>query len=257
MLALSNKLQNLAQTSAKIALTGIVALTLSACATNPRAVDNDSGVSDPIAPVNRVTLAFNGVLDKIFFNPLNTVYRTLVPQVGRDAVHNVLDNAKSPVYLANELLQGDLQGAGTVAKRFMINTIAGVGGVVDVAAKTGIPGQPEDFGQTLATWGVGNGPYIVWPILGPSTLRDSVGFVGDIAMDPLYWYAHNNDKTGLQYTRAGLTLLDAKDRTRDTMDDLRQNSGDLYTTLKSVYIQRRNALINDSDPKKVSLPEIE
>jgi len=202
-------------------------------------------------------LSFNEILDKVLFNPIDNVYRTVVPEVARKAVTNVLANVKSPVYLANELLQGDLEGAGTVVKRFAINTTVGVAGIVDVAANNGTHYQPEDFGQTLAVWGVGPGPYVVWPILGPSTLRDSVGFVGDIAMDPLFWYAYNNEKYALQYTRTGLTLLDTKHRYRDTMEDLRRNSGDLYTSLQSVYMQRRKALINDLDPTKASLPSIE
>lgn len=243
----------------KTALVAVAAVSLSACAMNPKAPVNtdSSAVSDPIQPFNRAMLSLNEFLDKVLFNPIDNVYRTVVPQVAREGVHNVLENVKSPVYLANELLQGDLQGAGNVIKRFAINTTVGVGGVVDMAAKSGMKPNPEDFGQTLAVWGVGSGPYVVWPILGPSTLRDSVGFVGDIAMDPLYWYAHNNDKTGLQYTRAGLTLLDTKDKYRNTMDDLRRNSGDLYTSLQSVYLQRRNAQINDMDPKKSALPDIQ
>lgn len=242
-----------------LALSAVMGISLAGCATSQHnmAADDDAVVADPIQPFNRVMLSFNELLDKILFNPIDTAYRAILPEVARKAVHNVLDNVKSPVYLANELLQGDLKGAGTVVTRFAINTTVGVGGLVDMAGKSGITAQPEDFGQTLAVWGAGPGPYIVWPILGPSTLRDSVGFVGDVAMDPLYWYARNNDKTGLQYTRAGLTLLDAKDRYRDTMGDLRRNSGDLYTSLQSVYMQRRKALINDLDPKKTALPAIE
>lgn len=246
---------------ARIAAVMLVSAMIAGCAVNPQhpvsGYNEEQLVSDPLQPVNRVTLAFNEFLDKVFFNPLDTAYRTIVPDFGRRAVHNVLENVKSPVYLANELLQGDLKGAGVVVQRFAINTFVGVGGIVDMAGKSGITNQPEDFGQTLAKWGVGNGPYIVWPILGPSTLRDSVGFVGDIAMDPLFWYAHNTDKDALQWTRTGLTVLDAKDRTRDLMDDLRRNSPDLYTSLQSVYMQRRNAMINDSNPSKARLPDIE
>lgn len=233
---------------------------LSGCASTrkaPAAGYDEAIVSDPLEPLNRVTLGLNEILDKVIFNPLTTAYRFVVPDVGRQAVHNVLENVKAPVHLANELLQGDLKGAGTVLTRFAINTTVGVAGIVDVAAKEGITHQPEDFGQTLASWGVGNGPYIVWPILGPSTLRDSVGFVGDIAMDPLFWYAYNNEKYALQYGRTGLTILDSKDRYRDLQDDLRRNSADYYTALQSVYIQRRNALINDMDPGRASLPTMD
>lgn len=241
-----------------LALTAVLTVPLAGCATSAHnTYDEDAGVSDPIQPFNRAMLSFNEILDKVLFNPVVAIYRTVVPEVARKAVHNVLDNVKAPVYLANELLQGDLEGAGTVVKRFAINTTVGVAGLVDVAAKNGTTYQPEDFGQTLAVWGVGPGPYIVWPILGPSTLRDTFGFAGDIAMDPLFWYAYNNEKYALQYGRTGLTLLDTKDRYHDMMEDLRRNSGDLYTSLQSVYMQRRKALINDLDPKKTALPSIE
>lgn len=240
-------------------LTLALSLSLSACATyrqDPVNADTTT-ISDPLKPFNKAMLSLNEFLDKIFFNPIDTAYRTVVPQVARDGVHNVLENVKSPVYLANELLQGDLEGAGKVVTRFAINTLVGAGGLVDQAGNSGITNPPEDFGQTLAVWGVPNGPYVVWPILGPSTLRDSVGYVGDVAMDPLYWYATNNDKGGLQWTRAGLTLLDTKHKYRNTMDDLRRNSGDLYTSLQSVYLQRRNTLINDATGKKAVLPTME
>jgi phospholipid-binding lipoprotein MlaA len=244
--------------SSAIMMTAL-SFTLAACAINPKDPVNadTTSVSDPLKPFNKVMLSINEFLDKVLFNPIDTAYRTVVPEVARNGVHNVLENVKSPVYLANELLQGDLDGAGKVVTRFTINTLLGVGGIIDQAGNSGITNAPEDFGQTMAVWGVPNGPYIVWPIFGPSTLRDSVGIVGDIAMDPLYWYARNNDKTGLQYTRAGLTLVDTKHKYRGTMDDLRRNSGDLYTSLQSVYLQRRNALINDSSSKKASLPEME
>ncbi|HEY8964366.1 MAG TPA: VacJ family lipoprotein [Alphaproteobacteria bacterium] len=245
-------------TAATLALVLVLSTGLAGCATGPKATaSGDEVVSDPLKPFNSAMLSFNEILDKIFFNPINTAYRVIVPEPGRQAIHNVLENLKSPVYLANELLQGDFKGAGLVVKRFAINTFAGFGGLMDTAASNGMPYQPEDFGQTLAVWGVGSGPYIVWPILGPSTLRDSVGFVGDIAMDPLYWYAANNDKKALSYIRAGLTLIDTKDRTRNMLEDLRRNSGDYYTALQSVYMQRRNALINDMEPGRQSLPDIE
>lgn len=236
-----------------------LSLSLAGCASTTQGMSSgdETSVSDPIEPVNRASFALNTFLDKILFNPLTKVYRTVVPEVGRTAVHNVLDNLKSPVYLANEVLQGDMKGAGKVVQRFAINTVVGVGGIVDVAAKQGITTQPEDFGQTLAKWGVGSGPYIVWPILGPSTLRDSVGYVADIGMDPLYWYAVNGDHDAVNYTRAGLTFLDTKDRYYDLMQDLYANSGDPYASVKSVYSQRRKALVNDLDPSKAELPTIE
>lgn len=236
-----------------------LALSVTGCAMNPKGAGtgDETAISDPLEPVNRMTFAFNEMVDAVLLTPITSLYRAVVPQVARNAVHNVVDNLKSPVYLANELLQGNVKDAGTVVQRFAINTVAGVGGIVDVAAKQGVTYQPEDFGQTLASWGVDSGPYIVWPILGPSTLRDSVGFVADVAMDPIYWYAKNTDRDAINHTRAGLTLVDTKDRTLDLVQDLRRNSGDMYTAMQSVYIQRRQALVNDLEPGKQSLPTIE
>ncbi len=220
--------------------------------------DDDSRyyVNDPLEGVNRITFAFNEALDATIVTPIIILYRLIFPEIVRDSVHNVLDNAKSPVYLANELLQGDWEGAGTVTKRFAYNTTLGVAGIMDYAEKQGIPGQSEDFGQTLAVWGVDSGPYIVWPILGPSNARDSVGFVADMFMDPINWYAWNTDRDAILYTRAGLTYVDTQDQYHDMFNDLRKNSGDYYTTLQSVYTQRRNALIADDNPDAVAMPSI-
>jgi phospholipid-binding lipoprotein MlaA len=239
----------------------LFAFLLVGCASAPQTLSDktadEKAINDPLERVNRVTFAFNEILDTVLFTPLTKAYRFVVPNVARTGVHNVLDNLKSPVYLANELLQGNVKDAGVVIRRFATNTVLGVGGIVDVAAKQGVVYQPEDFGQTLASWGVGSGPYIVWPVFGPSSLRDSVGFVADMGMDPIYWYAMNGDHDALRYTRTGLTVLDAKDRTFDVFEDLRRNSGDLYTAVQSVYVQRRQALQSDSGIVKSALPTIE
>lgn len=228
---------------------------ISGCASSRTYNAQGMEVNDPLEPVNRATLAFNEFLDTVFFNPITLAYRAVVPAAGRQMVTNVLANVRSPVFLANELLQGDLDGAATVLKRFAINTFTGFGGLLDTASWGGINYEPADFGQTLAVWGVDSGPYIVWPILGPSTLRDSVGLVADIALDPLYWYAHNTDRKAINYTRAGLTVLSAKDGTYNTLTDLRRHSGDYYTSLQSVYLQRREAQIRNANTGS-TLPSI-
>lgn len=234
-------------------------LGVSGCATTNNHSE-PTAVYDPIEPVNRATLAFNELLDKILFNPVTIVYRTAVPAAGRNMVTNFLSNLRTPVYLANEILQGDIQGAGLVLKRFAINTFTGFGGLLDTASWEGITYQPADFGQTLALWGFGSGPYIVLPILGPSTLRDAVGFAGDIAFDPLVWYAYNTDREWINYTRSGLTIIDAKDRTYNMLTDLRRNSGDYYTALQSVYVQRREAQIHNAKTGSIlpsALPQMD
>lgn len=221
-----------------------LALSVGACATTEQTSHAD--VYDPLEPMNRAVFAFNEGLDFIILNPVIEIYRFIVPDPIRVAVGNVLSNLKSPVYLANELLQGDIDGAATVTQRFVFNTFTGFGGILDTASWEGITYEPEDFGQTLAVWGVGSGPYLVLPMIGPSNVRDTVGMVGDMAMDPLNWYMWNNDKDDLATGRMVATYLTAKDRVYDMQKDLKVNSLDYYAAVRSIMTQRRNAVINDS-----------
>jgi phospholipid-binding lipoprotein MlaA len=225
----------------------VASLSLSACASSNHTAGYAGDVYDPIEPINRVTFAFNDGLDTVLLNPLTDAYRFVVPDAFRIAISNFLTNIKSPVYLANELLQGDLDGAALVTKRFVFNTFTGFGGILDTASWEGMTYEPEDFGQTLATWGVGAGPYIVWPLLGPSTARDTVGTIGDMAMDPVNWYIWNNDKDDLGYIRTGATILTTKDQVIDLQRDLKANSLDYYAATRSVWMQRRQAVINDTN----------
>lgn len=228
-----------------------LSVSLAGCAGSPRSGLKTKGsptINDPLEPVNRVTHGFNEVVDTVLLTPLNTVYRFIMPDFGRKAVHNVIENVKSPVYLANNLLQGDLTGAGNTVKRFAVNSTAGLGGLIDVASNMDIPAKPEDFGQTLATWGVGSGPYVVLPILGPSSLRDTVGMgVDNLALDPLNVWARNTDRDGILIGRAVATAIDTKEQYRDAQDILRRDSADYYAALRSVYAQRRFALINNGE----------
>jgi len=220
-------------------------LAMSACASSDQMRNSD--VYDPYEPYNRAVFAFNDGLDYVLLNPITEVYRFVIPGAFRTAIANVLNNIKSPVYLANELLQGDLDGAALVTKRFVFNTFTGFGGILDTASWEGMTYEPEDFGQTLATWGVGTGGYFVLPIFGPSSVRDTFGMVGDMAMDPINWYAWNNDKDDLLTIRMVATGLTAKDQYMDLQKDLKRNSLDYYAATRSVWAQRRQALIKDGD----------
>lgn len=204
-------------------------------------------VYDPYEPYNRAMFSFNEGVDYVLLNPITEVYRFVVPDVFRVAIDNFLSHIKSPIYLANELLQGDLDGAGLVTKRFVLNSFTGFGGIVDTASWEGMDYEPEDFGQTLATWGVGSGPYLVLPILGPSNVRDTFGLVADVVMDPINWYVWNHDKDDLGMGRTAATILSTKDRFLDLQKDLKRNSLDYYAATRSVWSQRRQALIADSN----------
>lgn len=209
-------------------------------------------ISDPLEPVNRVIFGFNTVLDRVLIEPAAKVYRAVTPQVMRDSVQSFMRNLKAPVHVANNLLQGDVGGAGVSTARFLINTTVGVGGLVDVAAKQGLAYEPEDFGQTMAKWGVGSGPYLVLPVLGPSSLRDTGGLVVDVVADPVNIWATNTDREWIAYTRAGVEGVDARSRVIEALQDMRRNSLDFYAAMRSAYVQRRAALIADRHPSAVA-----
>jgi phospholipid-binding lipoprotein MlaA len=205
---------------------------------------------DPIEGFNRGVFAFNQAADKAVIRPIAWTYREGVPAIVKDRVRDFLNNLKTPVILANDLMQGEWARAETTFRRFFINTIAGVGGLMDVATQVGIPRHTEDFGQTLAVAGVADGPYIVLPFLGPSNPRDAVGLVVDYFLDPVRFYLVNNDLETLSYVRTGVDIVDTRARLITTTDDLQRNSVDYYATLRTIYRQRRETEIrNGAAPK--------
>lgn len=228
-----------------LTLTLASTVALGSCASSQNTSNGD--IYDPWESYNRTVFSFNQGVDYILLDPITEVYRFVMPSAFRTAISNFLNHIKSPVYLANELLQGDLDGAGLVTKRFVLNSFTGFGGIVDTASWEGMTYEPEDFGQTLAVWGVGSGPYVVMPFFGPSTMRDSVGLVADMAMDPINWYAWENDGTDIDTIRLGATILTTKDELLDLQRDLKTNSLDYYAATRSVWLQRRQALISDGD----------
>ena len=156
--------------------------------TNPTHAQEDE--NDPLEPMNRVFFSINLFFDELLLEPFAIMYRGITPQFFRDAVNNFLDNLNTPVVLANDILQGEPYRAERTLGRFMLNTIMGLGGLIDVGGLVGMPERhSEDFGQTLAVYGVGEGPYLVLPLLGPSNPRDAFGFVVDFAFDPLTYVA--------------------------------------------------------------------
>src|SRR5450755_3115522 len=155
----------------------LASASLAGCATDP------SGQNDPYEHTNRSIFSFDQAIDHAVARPVGVFYNHAVPQFARDGIHNFLSNLDAPVTLGNDVLQGSPDRAGQTLGRIVINSTIGVGGLVDVAAKMGIPAHDEDFGLTLGMWGVGEGPYLVLPLTGPSNPRDSVGTVADYFMD--------------------------------------------------------------------------
>lgn len=228
-------------------------LVVSACATRPpadepEAVAEFEQTNDPLEPFNRTMFAVHNGIDTVVLRPAAKVYETVLPQPVRTGVGNVLSNLRSPVIAVNDLLQGNPDRLLVTVGRFMINTTFGLGGIFDVAGATGMPGHSEDFGQTLATWGVGEGPYLFIPVLGPNNPRDLVGRGADVAADPLTWILANNGNTAenLGYARLGLTILDARANLLDTIDSVNETSLDPYATFRSAYRQNRNQQIRNA-----------
>jgi phospholipid-binding lipoprotein MlaA len=198
-------------------------------------------VNDPLEPLNRTIFGLNELLDLILIEPVAKAYIDAVPELGRRGVRNLIDHLKAPVVFANDLLQGEGERAGVTLGRFLVNTILGLG-LLDVASQVGLPKHGEDFGQTLAVWGMGEGPYLVLPLLGPSNPRDAVGIgVDRLVLDPVPLVAPSEARLAVTAvdvvdTRAGLVPV---------IDDLRRNSLDRYATTRTVFRQRRAAEIRN------------
>lgn len=222
-------------------------LMIAACANtnNEYTQSGETQISDPLEEANRAIFAFNDVVNDAVIHPIVDGYRYVVPKPARSGVRNFLRNLKSPVNFANQLLQGDVDGAGNVFVRTAVNTLVGIGGVFDVAGYEGLKYEQEDFGQTLAVWGVDHGPYLVVPFLGPSSLRDYAGYMVDSVADPLRWYLFNIDEEGWYYAKLGVDYLDLRESLVDVLRDLEASSIDYYAAVRSTYYQRRDALVKD------------
>lgn len=243
-----------------MATVSVLGLTACASSQDQSIMGDGQVISDPLEDTNRAVFKFNAAVDDAVINPVIKGYRFVVPKEARNSLGNFLRNLQSPVIFANQVLQGDLEGAKNVVLRAVINTFAGFGGLFDFAGKEGLPHESEDFGQTLATWGLDQGPYVVVPLLGPSTTRDSIGYIVDGYADPLRWYLFNIEKTGIYYTKSSLNYLNLRDELMDVLQDLRNSSIDYYASTRSIYYQRREALVNDENPDDsvtVSIPDYE
>ena len=215
------------------------------CATPP-AEDAEAfrKINDPLEPLNRAIMEFNLVLDKAILKPVAYAYNQCVPAPLRDNVHNFLSNLSSPLTFANDLMQGEIDRAGTVMLRFAMNSSIGVLGINDVAAEFGIAGHEEDFGQTLAVWSVGGGPYLVLPVLGPTNVRDGIGRAVDVVIDPFPRVTPTGFRLGAAVGRA----VDFRARNYDQFNELEEQSLDFYAAVRSLYRQRRADLIWNGAP---------
>ena len=209
-------------------------------------------IKDCFEPLNRATFALNQGLDKVIFKPVAKAYRFL-PSPVRKGTSNALTNLSSLVTIPNNILQGEFSKAGVNTGRFLINTTVGIVGIFNVAGKIGFPEyEKEDYGQTMGTHGIGPGCYLVLPVLGPSTVRDSVGSLANVVGgDP--WYnvtvANNTQHfSDFDYwsTRVA-TGIDFRAKNIDSFENLEKNSMDFYASVRSLYLQDRQMKILNSD----------
>jgi phospholipid-binding lipoprotein MlaA len=221
----------------------VVCLLLAGCANS-----SDPAANDPFESVNRQIFAFNHALDKHAALPAASYYKASVPEGVRDGVHNVINNLSLPVTLANDILQGEMTQAGYAVCRLGVNTTVGVLGVMDPATDWGCPQNDEDFGQTLAVYGVPGGPYLVLPLLGPTVPRDAAGrILVDHYFNPLSYLAYN----GKFYVSLGVNavkLIDQRSRGISALSEIERTSIDYYAAVRSIYYQRRGSAIQNDAP---------
>jgi phospholipid-binding lipoprotein MlaA len=230
-----------------------VALTcavLGACATTPEQKENN----DPFEPVNRVMFKVNFTIDKTLGVPVAAVYTRVIPKPVRHGIHNALNNLTEPVTFGNDILQGAPRRAAQTLYRFTINTTLGIGGLFDIAARNGVPRHVEDFGQTLGYYGVGEGPYLVLPLVGAAPPRDFGGHFIDVYMDPFY-YLNFAGRHAILVGRHIAGVVDAQAEGANAIKQL-DASADPYAAARSAYRQHREAEIRNGQPDGSHLPDI-
>ena len=204
-------------------------------------LEEEDLIADPFEPLNRITFHFN---DRLYFWALKPVaqgYSAVLPEGVRIAIRNVFNNIAAPIRVVNNLLQFKIKSAGNELLRFGANSTIGVLGLVDFAEKElDIREQDEDFGQTLGVWGLGEGFYINWPVLGPSCVRDSIGLAGDYFLDPVSYINPTRDsiavRSGDRVNKTSLAI--------GRYEDLKKDALDPYDALRDIYYQYRKSKIS-------------
>lgn len=193
---------------------------------------------DPLEAFNRVVFTFNDTLDYYLLKPVATGYDKVMPDPLQDGVTNFFNNIGEVKTIINDLFQLKFQQAGLDSTRFLVNTTVGMFGFIDIGSRIGLDKHDEDFGQTLGYWGLGSGPYLVLPFLGPNTLRDTAGMVPDYYISPYQTLDHD-------LTRYSLRALDVVDLRAGFLQAEKLIAGDRYSFFRDAYLQRRDFLVND------------
>lgn len=224
---------------ASVCLTFLLVL-LTGCATGPNA-----NPKDPLEPFNRGVTRFNDVVDNAVLKPVATGYVNVTPELVRKGVSNFFNNLGDVWSFVNNVLQLKGEAAGDSLARVITNTMLGLGGLLDVATPLNIERHREDFGQTLGYWGVPSGPYLVLPILGSSTIRDTVALPADIGIGNAVSYVNND---AVRYGLTGLRLVDTRASLLRAGNLLSEAALDKYSFQRDVYLQARRSMVYDGDP---------
>jgi phospholipid-binding lipoprotein MlaA len=241
---------------------GLAALSFAAaCAIAPSAAHaQDAQVHDPWEGFNRKMFALNDTLDRAIFAPVARGYRAITPRPVRHGVVNFLNNLRSPVVFINDVLQGDAHQAGTTVARFGINSTIGLLGVLDPATNMGLARRDEDFGQTLGRWGAHPGPYLFLPVIGPTNVRDGLGSIVDLAVDPINW-ADYDGRTAVVVARGAVNAVSTRESLLDVNDQMRRTSLDPYVSVRSGYSLLRESAVNNGETQDITplqdIPETE
>lgn len=193
---------------------------------------------DPFEGMNRMFFGLNEYLDGLFFEPMAKIYRGVFPEFVRIGVHNVLGNLQAPFNFLNYLLQFDGERAVITVARFFVNTIFGFAGIFDVASEMGLERADTSFGETLKVWKFETGPYIVLPVLGSSSPRGILGIVVDFFFDPFNVVMRQQHQKRYIAVRTGLSILDLRSSTIESLEGLKKSSLDYYVARRSIYFQR-------------------
>ncbi len=233
---------------------------LSGCAHGGERLDRvaitDVARRDPWEPVNRDLYKFSTAVDRAVLLPVTKGYRFIVPEGARRGIANTYDTLQEPTNFANAVAQGKIKSAFRALDRLLVNGFLGLG-VADHATGMGLETQPHDFGQTLAVWGVPSGPYLILPLLGPSTARDAPAFFVDFILDPVDFVKNRIFSTEERYGQLAIRILDIRSGLRDQGEQLLAGSADEYATVRSAWLQKRRYDIFDGNLPDVTDDEDE
>ena len=241
----------------KLRAIGVLALLLwtGGCADTQTTQDaNVNTISDPLEGMNRFVFDMNPRLDRHAGQPAATAYKDTVPQTVRGGLHNLLDNLSGPVNVANDLLEVQFENAGIAAGRFIVNTTIGVAGIFDVATRWGMPDRDRDFGETLGSYGVPPGPYLVLPLRGSTDVRDFAGNYVDGFATPLHFVRYDGNQY-VGWMKSTLGSMDVRSANLVVYEDIERNSLDYYAAMRTLYLERRALLVEDRAIRTAELPD--